>query len=111
MSPAGSKFTLLPLGNVFDIASSLLYQTGTQNINSDVRLNANGTIAEDAAQAIETINRGVLRDQMLARSMISDFAYTIDRTNNVRTTSIVNFSATIYSRGYVLQINGEIGFG
>lgn len=111
MSPGGSVFTLLPLGNVMDIGCSLVYQTGTDNINSDVRLNTNGTIDEIAAQGIESVVRGVLRDQMLAKSMISGFTYTIDRTNNVRTTSTVNFACTLYARGYILEIDGTIGFG
>lgn len=109
MAPAGSVFTLLPLGNVMDIGCSLLYQTGSENINSDVALNDNGTISEGAAQAIESVARAVLRENMLDKSMISNFTYAIDRTNNVRNTSIVNYSATLYSRGYILEINGTIG--
>ena len=111
MSPGGSVFTILPYGNVMDVGCSLLYQVGTENINSDIQLNTNGTIHELAAQAIESVARGALRDNMLAKSMISDFTYTIDRTNNVKTTSIVNFAATLYARGYVLQIDGTVGFG
>ncbi len=111
MSPGGSVFTLLPLGNVMDIGCSLLDQTMGENINADVRLNDNGTIDEIAAQGIESVARAVLRDNMLAKSMISNFTFTIDRTNNVRSTSIVNFAATLYSRGYILEIDGTIGFG
>lgn len=111
MSPAGSIFTLLPLGNVMDIGCSLVYQTGEDNINADVRVNANGTIDEIAAQGIESVVRGALRDQMLAKSMISDFSYVIDRTNNVGATSEVNFACTLTARGYILQINGTIGYG
>lgn len=111
MSPFGSVFTILPYGNVMDVGCSLLYQVGTENINADILLNTNGTIAEDEAQRIESVARGALRDNMLARSMISDFTYTIDRTNNVKTTSIVNFAATLYARGYILEIDGTIGFG
>ena len=111
MSPAGSVFTLLPLGNVMDIGCSLVYQTGEENINADVALNLNGTIEEKAAQAIETVARRVLRDNMFAKSMISGFSYTIDRTNNVQATSNVNFAATLFARGYILQITGTIGFG
>ena len=113
MAPTGSVFSKepgLPLGNVMDIGCSLLYQTGTDNINSDVALNDNGTIEEKAAQAIESVARGVLRDQMLAKSMISNFTYVIDRTNNVRTTGVVNYAASLFSRGYILEIDGTIGF-
>jgi hypothetical protein len=111
MSPGGSVFTLLPLGNVMDIGCSLLQQTGEENINADVLLNDNGTIHETAAQAIESVVRAVLRDQMFAKSMISGFSYTIDRTNNIRSTSTVNFAATLFSRGYILEIDGTVGFG
>lgn len=111
MSPAGSVFTILPLGNVMDIGCTLLHQGMEANINADVRLNDNGTIDEIAAQGIETVMRGVLRDNMLAKSRISNFAFSIDRTNNVRTTSVVNFSATLFSRGYILEIDGTVGFG
>lgn len=111
MSSFGSVFTMLPLGNVMDIGCSLLHQTGEENINSDILLNTNGTIDEKTAQAIESVARGVLRDQMLAKSMISDFTYAIDRTNNIRTTSIVKFAATLYARGYILEIDGTVGFG
>jgi hypothetical protein len=111
MSPVGSVFTMLPLGNVMDIGCSILYQSGEEEINDDVALNDNGTIDEKEAQRIESVNRRVLRDNMFAKSMISGFSYTIDRTNNVRATSQVNFAATLFSRGYILQINGTIGFG
>lgn len=111
MSPPGSVFTMLPLGNVMDIGCSLVYQTGSENINSDVRLNTNGTIDEIAAQTIEKVVRGVLRDQMFAKNMISGFSYTIDRTNNVRATSTVLFACTLFARGYILEIDGTIGFG
>ncbi len=111
MSPQGSVFTLLPLGNVMDIGCSLLDQANTSHINSDVKCNRNGTIDETAAQVIERSVRGVLRDNMLAKSMISDFDYAIDRTNNVRSTSTVNFTATLYARGYILEIDGTVGFG
>ena len=111
MSPGGSVFTLLPLGNVMDIGCALVHQTGEENINSDVALNANGTIEEKAAQAIEIVARRVLKTQMFDKSMISGFSYVIDRSNNVRSTSEVNFASTLFARGYILQINGTIGFG
>ncbi len=110
-SPQGSVFTLLPLGNVMDIGCDLLNQTSEDNINADVLLNRNGTIDEKEAQKIEKVANGVLRDQMFAKSMISGFNYTIDRSQNVRATSIVKWSATLFSRGYILEIDGQIGFG
>jgi hypothetical protein len=111
MSPTGSSFKLLPHGLVMDIGCSLEHQVMEEQVNSDVRTNDNGTIDEIAAQGIELVMRGALRDQMLAKGMISGFTFTIDRTNNVLATSIVKYSSELRSRAYVLQIDGSIGFG
>ncbi len=94
-----------------DVGCALLQQSNDENINSDVRLNDNGTIDEIAAQSIENAVRGVLRDNMLAKNMISNFTYAIDRTTNVRTTDTVAFAATLFARGYLLEIDGTVGFG
>jgi len=53
MAPAGSFFTILPLGNVMDIACDIVMQVGAQFINDDVRTNINGTIYVNDALAIE----------------------------------------------------------
>ncbi len=114
MAPAGSIFAKpqgLPLGNVMDIGCSLLNQLHDDNINSDIQLNPNGTIFEIAAQGIETVIRRGLNDNMFAKNMISGFAYAIDRTTNVRTTDTVVFSCTFFARGYILEIDGTVGFG
>lgn len=109
MSPLGSFYTMLPIGNVSDIACSILNQVTGESINSDVRVNTNGTIDEKAAQAIEITVREALRAQMLAKSMISDFVFAIDRSTNVKLTSTVNWASTIITRGYVLEIDGTVG--
>jgi hypothetical protein len=111
MSAPGSTFKLLPHGLVMDIGCSLEHQVMEEQINSDVRTNDNGTIDEVAAQHIEEIMRAALRDNMLAKGMISGFTFNIDRTNNVLATSTVNYTSELRARAYVLQINGSIGFG
>lgn len=111
MSPAGSVFTILPLGNVMDIACSIVHQVGEENINDDLRLNRNGTLYENEAKAIEAVMGAALRDRMLAASMISDFTVVVDRTNNVQSTSEVKVAVTIFARGYVLSETITIGYG
>jgi hypothetical protein len=111
LSPPGSSFKLLPHGLVMDIGCSLEHQVMEENVNADVRTNDNGTIDEIAAQHIEEVMRAALRDNMLAKNMISGFTFTIDRTNNVLTTSQVNYTSELRARAYVLQINGSIQFG
>jgi hypothetical protein len=110
LSPLGSVFTILPLGNVMDVACSIVHQVGQQEINSDIRLNANGTIFENEALAIETEILGAINAQMTATSEISSATVTVDRTNNVLATSIVKIAVTIVARGYILEEDVTIGF-
>jgi hypothetical protein len=111
MSTAGSIFTILPLGQVMDIGCGIAVDKGADDINEDIRLNRDGTIYENDAVAIELSMGGALRDNMLAKNMISDYRVVVDRTNNVQSTSEVNVAITIWSRGYILQENITIGFG
>lgn len=110
MSPLGSVFTLLPLGNVMDIACAIVHQVGQQEINSDIRLNTNGTIYENEALAIESVMYGNIKERMISTSEISAATVTVDRTNNVLATSIVKINVTITARGYILEEDVTIGF-
>lgn len=114
MAPVGSIFAKpqgLPLRNVMDIGCSLLNQLHDDNINSDIKLNPNGTIDEIAAQGIEIVVRRGLTVGMFDTNMISGFAYTIDRAQNVRVSDVVKWSCTFFARGYILEIDGTVGFG
>lgn len=110
LSPTGSVFTLLPLGNVMDIACGIVHQTGQLVINADLRVNPNGTIYENEAKAIENTILGAIKDQMIATGEISGCTVVVDRTNNILTTNIVNVAVTITTRGYVLEADVSIGF-
>lgn len=109
-SAPGSQFTLLPIGNVMDVACALVHQVGQQEINSDIRLNDNGTIFENEAQTIERTMLGVLNANMTAKDMISSARVAVQRDWNVLATSIVKISVTIFRRGYVLEEDISIGF-
>jgi hypothetical protein len=110
MSPAGSDFSILPLGNVMDVACGIVHTVGQQQINSDVRLNANGTIFENDAIAIEVAILSALNAAMTSQGMISSATVSVDRTTNVQTTKAVAITVVIVSRGYILQENVSIGF-
>jgi len=110
MSAIGSVFTMLPLGNVMDVACGIVHQVGQQDINSDIRLNANGTIYENEALAIESQLKGNLYALMVATNMISSATVVVNRTWNVAATSIVKVAVTIVARGYVLEEQIDIGY-
>lgn len=121
-APLGSDFFLLPLGNVMDVFSSIMHTQGQLTIDDDVRLNANGTIYENDARAIEAILANSVNSIMFAQKMISQpvgagptalatgSAIIVDRTNNVRATNNVNVSGQIIARGYVLTLTVTVSY-
>ncbi len=110
MSPLGSVFTILPLGNVMDIACGIVHQVGQQDINSDIRLNPNGTIYENEAKAIENNFLGNIKVQMIDTGEISGATVTVNRSWNVLSSSTVKVAVSILARGYILNEEIEIGF-
>jgi hypothetical protein len=109
-SPPGSVFTLLPLGNVMDVACGIVHQVGQQEINDDIRLNNNGTIFENEAQRIERTLFGAIKVNMIDKNELSDAKVSVDRTNNIRATNTVNINVIIFSRGYILEEDVNISF-
>lgn len=110
MAPLGSVFTMLPLGNVMDVACGIVHQVAQQFINADIRLNPSGTIYENEARAIEAALAEAIQAFMTSQSMISSATIAVDRTSNVRATSIVKINVSIVARGYVLEEQVTIGF-
>lgn len=110
MSPLASSFPILPLGNVMDVACDIVHQIGQTEIDSDIRLNSNGTIYENDARAIEAVFSAALQANMLSTNMISGFTVSVDRTNNIQLTSTVNVTVTIVPRGYIEEVSATIGF-
>jgi len=110
MSPAGSLFSILPLGNVMDVACTIVHQVGEYEINDDLRLNLNGTLVEKDAVVLEGQFTQALNDQMLATSMISGDSAAVDRTTNVATTHEVDVTVNITARGYILSETITLGF-
>jgi hypothetical protein len=102
MSPVTSDFSILPLGNVMDIACGIIHDINQDDINDDLRSNANGTLYETDARTIESKSLQALQEQMISKSMISGATVAVDRTNNARSEKVVNISVTITSRTYVL---------
>jgi hypothetical protein len=111
MAPLNSDFWMLPFGSVMDVACDIVNQVGSQFINEDIRLNANGTIFENDAKFLEVTIKNAIDSNMLSAGMISPGTVVqVDRTNNVKTTSNVNVTVTIVGKGYVEKITLGIGF-
>lgn len=110
MSTLGSVFTLLPIGNVMDVACKIVHDSAEEEINDDIPLNPNGTITDPAARAIEAVVKGNIKVDMIDTAEIVDATVVVDRSVNVRATSNVVITVTIFGRGYVLSETVNIGF-
>jgi hypothetical protein len=122
MAPLGSDFFLMPLGNVMDVFSGIVHTVGQQQVDDDVRLNANGTIYENDARSIESAIAAAANAAMFSTKMISlpvqagptaaatGAEIIVDRTVNVKATSTVNIVGQINARGYVLTINVSLSY-
>ena len=109
MSVIGSTLTILPLGLVLDVACDIVHQVGQQQIDSSLRLNSNGTIYINDAQALQQAFISAINAQM-STMLSGPPVVSVDLTTNVRATGIVNISVTLNSLGYVLQENVTIGY-
>jgi hypothetical protein len=117
MAPLGSNYYLIPLGNVIDVTCDIVFQTGQLFINSDVRLNPNGTIYENDAQAIEATIAGQINALQFGTRQISQpvipgpgGGVTVDRTWNVQANNSLKITVQVVSRGYVLSETVTVGF-
>jgi hypothetical protein len=110
MSPTGSDFTILPRGNVMDVACNIVHQAGEEEINDDVRLNPSGTLYINDALTIQTQIGNALKDNMLSSSEISGYGVVVDQTHNVGADSKVPINVTIQGRGYILEEDITISF-
>ena len=121
-APPGSDYFLMPYGNVMDTFATIVHQVAQLVVDDDVRVNANGTIYENDARAIESLIASSVNAIMYSQSMISQpvgagpsagasgAAIIVDRTVNIKATNAVNFSGQIIGRGYVLTLNGALSF-
>lgn len=110
MSALGSVFDILPKGNVMDVACDIIQQVGAQEINEDLRTNANGTLYVNDALAIQSAMLGQIDAFMTSTKMISSADVVVNQSWNVKTTGIVKVAATINGVAYVLEMDVDVGY-
>lgn len=110
LAQVGSDFALWPRRKIMDRACSIVHQSAINIINSDVRLNDNGTLYINEKTAIEKTIGTVLAAAMTSLGQIDRAEVVVDGTNDVRTSGQVLITVTIYGRGYVLREAITIGF-
>jgi hypothetical protein len=79
------------------------------SLNSPLKLNADGTLAETTTAYLED-QAGVNLDQMIRDEELSAFVCVINPAQNVLTTSKIIISVTLVKNGVARQIEIPIGF-
>ena len=110
MSLPGSVFTILPLGLVMDVACTIVFAVGQNEIDDDIRTLPSGTLYPSDALALQNAFDAALQADMVSQNMLSSEQTVVDQTNNVALTSTVNVGVTLQARGYVLKENITIGY-
>jgi hypothetical protein len=109
MSPIGSQFQFFPQGSVVDVACSITYQTAIDEIDDDLILNTNGTLASGEVRRIQSVLQEELDTFMTANAMCSSISVVVDPTTNVRATGKVVITVTVNGVGYVLEVDASVG--
>lgn len=105
MSPTGSQFTELVLGNVIDVACDIGYATAVQEIGDDLRLTASGSLLSQDATVLQNRIDQALSINMTNVSMVSDAYSSVSQTENVRSTHNIPIAITVNPKGYVNSIS------
>lgn len=107
---AGSDYSLVPNRRVMDIACSVARDRALKFLNAKVAVNANGTIQEKAATAIEAYVEAGLRGELTQKDDAVDVGVQVDRTVNILSTGQLKLRVRVRPFGYASDIQVELGF-
>lgn len=110
MAPAGSDFELLQYRQVMDAGCTVGRASALQSLGQPLLVNADGTVAELEAVAIEARVQAALVEALVAPGHASEVSVVVDRTVNLLTTKKLKLRLRIRPLGYVKTIEVEIGF-
>ena len=108
MASVGSDFILNQYREVMDLTCRTSRTAFLHYLNSDVRTNADGTIDERDALAIEGYALGMIKAALA--SHCSNIAVSVNRLNNVQSTNQVLATVRIRPFGYAKDIDLNVGF-
>ncbi len=115
--PTASDFRFWHFGRIMDTACRRTFIEVQNFIGISVRTNADGTIDERDAVRLENIVNDALADELLrpvnaegTQGHVSAVDFSIDRQNNVNTTSTLQTEVAVRPRGYAFTVIVVIGF-
>jgi len=110
LSNTGSDYKYLQHGQVIDEACRITLAQLRQSVNDDLLVNADGTIEEGQAQAIEGLIASKLTERLVATRQVSAAGAKINRTDNLLSTQNLRASVRVRPKGYIKAITVDIGF-
>lgn len=110
MTNPGSDYTYIQNRRVMDIASKTARTAALNYLNSSVRANANGTIADRDASVIEAQITNALQQALTVPGDASAVSVKVDRTNNIVSTGQLLITIRVTPLGYAKSISLDLGF-
>lgn len=101
----GSDFDLVQFIEVMNKGARVCYASLLTFYHTDVRVNADGTILEEDAVAIEEFVRAALENSLVASGNASAVEFTVSRIDNLLSTRALTCTAGIQPKGYLKTIN------
>lgn len=106
----GSDYKTLERRRVIDRACTITRAAFLPYLEEDIEVNANGTIEEKAAVAIETVVHAYLAADLVKNGRASAVEVQINRTQNLQTTETLKVKVRVRPKGKARWIEVEIGF-
>jgi Protein of unknown function (DUF2586) len=108
LSPPGSQFTELVIGNVLDAACDIGYATGVEEISDDLTTQANGTLDPTALAQFQGEIQNALNQGMIQTPLVSKVTAIVTASWNVLATGVIPLVITVTPKAYANSINETI---
>lgn len=95
---------------VIDKAAIIAYATYLNELNDDVETDEDGSITTTAAKELQGLVENAINAAMTANEEISYVTAFVDATQNIVSTNKVVIALGIGKKGYLSEINVELGF-
>lgn len=110
MAQPGSDFAFLPLRRVINRASKVSRGVMLTRLGGDVRVNADGTIDEVEALAIEAAVESALNSALVSAGHASSVSAVVNRTDNLVSTGTLRVKVRVVPKGYLRFIEVDLGY-
>jgi hypothetical protein len=108
LSPQGSQFTELAIGNVLDAACDIGYAAGVEEVSDDLVTQRNGTLDPTDRTVFQASVQRALTTGMVQTPLVSDVVCNVSATANVLATGVLPLTISVTPRGYANAISETV---